>query len=147
MNQSDKNRQEFINDELRKFLIHEEIERAPVDFTGKLMELIKKEPMPVVAQNKKFRFATVPVIYCAVLTALAIITLFVPNVENDATDNSWFQTLYNLLPEMPIIELNIPLTFTIPETLKYIIIGCFGLFIFDLFLNRYFQLGSRQGNE
>ena len=142
MNQSDKNRQEFINDELRTFLIPEEIEQTPAGFTEKLMELIRKEPLPIIEQKAKFRFATVPVIYCAVLATLMIIALFIPSYGADAANSSpWLQTLYNLLPEitMPKIELDISLTFTIPETLKYIIIGCLGLFIFDLFLGRYFN--------
>jgi len=140
MNQFNKNKQEFIDDELKAFLIPEESEQAPAGFTVKIMELIKKEPLPVVEKKEKFRFATVPVIYGAVLTALIIIALLIPNTENDAVNGfSWLQTLYSFIPEIPKIEFEISLTTIIPKTLTYIMIGCLGLFIFDSVLFKYFN--------
>ena len=87
MNQSDKSKQEFNNDELRAFLISEESEKAPVDFTEKIMELIRKESLPIVNQSKWLRLSTVPVIYCALLAILMIIALFIPNSSNYAANS------------------------------------------------------------
>jgi hypothetical protein len=140
MNQSDKN-----NDKLRAFFIAEESEQAPADFTEKFMELIRKQPAPVVKQNKILGLSPVPVIYCALSAILIIIALFIPNNNADAANGfSWLPAFDNLLPEIPKIEFNIFSNIIIPEMLTYIMFGCLGLFIFDLFLFRYFQFDSNR---
>ena len=136
MKQFNKNKQEFLNDELRAFLSADEIEPAPVYFTEKLMERVKQEPAPV----KKFRLATVPVIYCSLLTILICIALLFPNHSADVAANSlsWVEKLKSYIPEMPKIEFNIFPSFAISEMLTYIVVGFFGLFVFDLILSKHF---------
>ena len=137
MKRFDKKRHEFLNDELKAFLSADELEQAPVYFTEKLMERVRQEPLPV----KRFRLATVPVIYCSLLAILIGIALLFPNHSADAAANSfsWLQSLNIYIPEIPRIELNMFSNFVMPEIVTYIVIGCFGLFIFDLILFKYFN--------
>ena len=125
-----------LNDKLRAFLSADEIEQAPVYFTEKLMERVRQEPLPV----KKFRLATVPVIYCSLLAILIGIALLFPNHSADAAANSllWVEKLKSYIPEIPRIELNMFSNFVMPEMVTYIMVGCFSLFVFDLVLSRYF---------
>ena len=140
MNQSDKSKQEFNNDELRAFLISEESEKAPVDFTEKIMELIRKESLPIVNQSKWLRLSTVPVIYCALLAILMIIALFIPNSSNYAANSfSWLPSLDNLFSAISKIEFDILSNIT----MTYIMIVCLGLFILDLILFKYFKFSSK----
>ena len=133
MNQSDNN-----NDKLREFLISAESEQTSADFTGKMMELISKEPLPIV--KKRFRFLTVPVIYCTLLAVLTIASLFIPNYGTGIIDGfPWVQLPDNLFQRIPRIEFDIFSNIRIPETMKYVMVGCMGFFIFDLILFRYFQ--------
>jgi hypothetical protein len=73
-----------------------------------------------------------------------IAALFVPNYGNGITDSfSWFHLPDNLFQEIPKIEFNIFSNIAIPETLTYIMVGCLGLFIFDLVLGRYFYRNNK----
>jgi hypothetical protein len=139
MKQSDKSKPEFYNDKLRAFFTAEEIEKPPAELTARIMELVSREPVPVA--KKQFSLAAVPIIYCTLLAALMLIALFVPNTDTEAVNPpSWLHDLGKYIPEIPEIRFDIFSNIVIPEILTYIVVACFGLFIFDLFLKRYFNI-------
>jgi hypothetical protein len=133
MNRFDKN-----NDELRAFFNAAESEQAPAGFSVKLMELVRQDPAPVAKQ--KFSLSAVPVIYCIASAILVIAALLIPTQSNEAAKSfSWLPDFNISLPEIPRIDLSLFANITIPETLTYIMISCLALFVFDLFLFRYFN--------
>jgi hypothetical protein len=133
MKRSDKNEE----DNLQYYIDTRRIEKAPEEFTAKVMTRIRFETKPFNATERTHAKSLVPFIAALTTIVLIIISLIVP--ANNAESVRGFKFLqYFKLPSMNFHFDLLP-TLNIPGWIPWLFIGFLMLIIFDLALSGLFH--------
>jgi len=133
------NREKHIEDPLRNYITPEVIEKAPDGFTSKVMTAIHQEPVPV---RKMALFSgrnLVPAVSALVVIVLILLTFLLPGSENNNLLSPAMDFLKNIRISLPEFDITSFLSFEIPATLIYVLIGILILSLLDRALNIVFH--------
>jgi len=126
-------------DPLLNYITPEVIERAPAGFTAKVMNAVHNEPVP---ERKRVLFSRknlVPAVSSSVFMLLILLTFLMPGSNNDTLLSPALDILKKITITIPEFDLNSFLSFEIPATLIYILIGLLILSLLDRALNVVFH--------
>jgi hypothetical protein len=135
MNNSDKNE----NDILGKYINPERIEKAPEEFTEKIMARIQVERAPSRMPGKIRLSVLVPVISATITVALIVLAIIFSSPSDNAVFSGIMKQFSNLNLAFPKIKMDAISGFSLPAIAVYIATGFLILTLFDTALNKLFH--------
>lgn len=129
--------QNLREDQLRDFLNPGEIEKAPDGFTGRMMNRLSVEPVPVLNRAKGRNYSLVPAISAVVTLALVVIAIIFDTGKSQSADILWSRVIKAFQPGLPAINFTLP-ELTVSNIIVYIMSLSILLLVFDLVLSGYF---------
>jgi hypothetical protein len=133
-----KTKQDYKEDPLNKYINAEDIEKAPVGFTAKVMSGIRVETSSLKASVKLRNRNIVPAISIAFTLILITAAILMPYDKNDTVAQPVTDFLKGILNHVPKIDFSV-LSFNLPATLIYISVAILMLTLFDRVLNGVFH--------
>jgi hypothetical protein len=124
------NQDEYTEDLLRRYIAPEMIEKAPDDFTSKVMMRLQTESLPASAERSR-KINPVPVISAAVTVILMGAALLLPGNETGSITHPFLNLLKNIRFSIPDINLTSVFKITFPSVMIYIFLGILVLTVFD----------------
>jgi hypothetical protein len=125
------NQEKYNEDLLRRFIKPESIEKAPEDFTNKVMSLIELEKVPSLSVTGKGVRNYVPVISIAVTILLLAAAYMIPSTDKDQLTLPVLTFITYLKSYLPEVNLSSVSDINLPSVLMYIFIGILVLTFFD----------------
>lgn len=138
------NPEKHKEDSLWNYINKEATENAPAGFTAKVMTAIHKEQVPVRKSLLFSRKNLVPAVSATVVIILILLTLLLPGNKNDVLFSSAIDALKSIKISIPEFDISSILSFEIPATLVYVMLGILILSLFDRALNTLFHRGKEQ---
>jgi hypothetical protein len=133
------NRKKNTEDPLRNFIAPEIIEKAPDGFTARVMTAIQKEKVPVRKSTWFSRRNIVPAVSASVVMVLILLTFLLPGTRNDSLLSPALDIFKRFSASIPEYDISSFLSFEIPPTLIYVLIGILILSLLDRALNVVFH--------
>ena len=113
----------YAEDLLSQYINPERIEKAPEEFTSKVMSLIETEKIPVITAEKYRKRTLVPYIFSAFIIVLTIVAFFLPGSENKTLVIPGLEFLKGIKLTMPEIDFGDIFSINLPATMLYGLIG------------------------
>jgi hypothetical protein len=129
------NREKHNEDPLSNYFNPEVIEKAPDGFTEKIMAAVHNEPVPVRKRALFSKINLVPAVSVSVVIILMLLTFLLPGSKNDSLLSPALDALKNIKISLPEFDTSSFLSFEIPATLIYVLIGILILSLLDRALN------------
>jgi hypothetical protein len=140
-------RQEYEDEQMRKYLTPELMEKAPTGFTDKVMNMVSAEASPVGISEKRSKRNPVPAISILVTLILSIAAFLVPASAYETTVPAWIKVARNFSISNPGFNLDSLLNFKLPAYLPYLFICLLFLTFFDRGLSGLFHRWKSHGSD
>jgi hypothetical protein len=135
MNNQEKN----MEDQLRKYINPERIEKAPEGFTSKVMTHIQFETIPIKQAGMLHNISLVPVISASVTILLIVAAFLIPGNKTDSLAIPMAKLIKNIRFTLPEVNFTSLFSFNLPSMLIYLFFGILTLTLFDRALNGIFH--------
>jgi hypothetical protein len=133
------NHEKYDEDLLRQYIESERIEKAPRDFTSKVMMRIQSEVIPAkVASGLKMPYR-VPVLSVLVTIVLVAAVIFIPEEKTGSLALPVLNIIKNLTLSLPQIDSTSIFKINLPGILIYVFFGILMLTVFDKALSLHFH--------
>lgn len=132
-------REKHNDDPLWNYINPEVIVKAPDGFTTKVMNAVHNEPVPV---RKRALFSgrnLIPAVSASVVMLLILLTFLLPGNKNDTVLSPAMDALKKIKISLPEFDMSSFLSFEIPVTFVYVLIGILILSLLDRALNVMFH--------
>jgi hypothetical protein len=139
MNKPEKHKEDL----LKEFIYPDRSERAPEDFTLKVMNRVQMEAIPNIQPARRER-SLIPYISIGFTLLLFAAALLIPGSKTDSFTITLVEIIRNLKISLPKIDLTSIFSFSIPSLLIYIFIGILVLLLFDRALYAIFHRQKSQ---
>lgn len=130
------NREKYMDDLLRQYIIPERSEKAPEGFTSKIMTRVQLETKVVEKAHSK---NLVPLISAIVTTSLIVAALLIPGSKTGKLTDTVMSLFRNINISVPSFDLSSLFSLSLPSVTLYIVIGIFVLTLFDKALQGIFR--------
>jgi hypothetical protein len=137
------NQGNFEEDILKQYLNPEKIEKAPENFTNRLMAGIGFETVPGLKSEKRVKKYIIPVISSVFTAALIIITFLLPESSSPKVILPGTDFIKNLDFALPDLSIGTLPSFDIPVVATYLLTGILLLGLLDFVLSGLFHRGHR----
>lgn len=125
------NQEKYTDHRLKQYVNPEMIEKAPEDFTSKVMAQIRMEPVSIISAGSSTKRNPVPYISAAVTILLLVAAFLIPGSKSDATALPVLNLINNIKSSLPAFDLSSIFRLTIPSVMIYVVIGILILSVFD----------------
>jgi hypothetical protein len=133
------NQERHREDILRQYIDPESIEKAPEEFTSKVMSRIQFQKQLPIVEHSFWRRNLVPLISSSVVILLIAVAFLLPRSESDSMSLPVLKLLNNIQSSLPEINFSYIFQPALPSILIYVITGIFVLTLFDRALYRIFH--------
>ena len=133
---------ENSRDPLKTYLLSGIEEKAPVDFTGKVMNLISLEPRPARPSVSGLKKNIIPLVSLGVAAILAGLVLIIPSSGYDVVLPGWMGVVNKLRPLQEISGIDPLREVNLPAYLPYLFLSILILTLIDRGLNTFFHRGK-----
>lgn len=131
--------QDFKKDPLSRYIIPEQIVKAPAGFTDKLMIRVRMEAGLAESLSSQKKRSIVPALAAILTTGLILIALLFPGNDPGLPVFTWLKYFDNIKILMPEFQNLAVFNITFPGMMLYITAGLLLLLALDRALSRYFQ--------
>jgi len=138
------NQNKYSDDPLSQYINSERIEKAPEEFTSKVMASIQTEAMPLKTAGSFRKISLVPVISVSVTIILILTAFFIPDNETGSSFIPVVDLIKNIKISLPEFDIKSIFRFDHPALLIYVFIGIILLTLFDIALNLLFHRRNSQ---
>jgi hypothetical protein len=125
------NQEKYNDDPLRHYINPEMIEKAPEDFTSKVMARIELEKVSSLSAPRSRKINLVPVVSITVIILLLAVVFTIPVTKDDPLTMTVINFLNNIKSWVPDVNLTGLSKISLPSVLIYILIGILVLTFFD----------------
>jgi len=129
-------------DLLRNYIDTERAEKAPEDFTSRVMSGIRLENEKYGLKKGILARNIVPAVSGIVTVSLIILASVLPG--NSGEPLPLIRFIQNINIQIPKIDLDLISTFELPEWIPYVFIGVFFLGLFDMGISGLFHRAGKQ---
>lgn len=126
-------------DLLKQYINSERIEKAPEEFTSKVMTRIQIETAPLKPAGWLRKINVVPLISVLVTILLLGAAILIPGSKSGSSMLPVADLLKNIKISLPEIDLTSIFRFNLPGIIMYLFIGILLLTLFDRALNMFFR--------
>ena len=133
------NMERYNEDPLRKYINPEKIEKAPVEFTSKVMQAVQKETTTALSARKLRKRSLIPVISVSVTLILILAAILIPVNESNSIGLPVLSHLNSVKITLPEIDFSFLFRSKLPSTVIYVFAGILTLSFFDRALDIFFH--------
>jgi hypothetical protein len=125
------NQEKYQDDLLKQYINPDGTEKAPDEFTSRVMVRIQMEALPSAIVTQSAKRNLVPAVSIAVTILLMVAALLIPGGKSDPLSLPLLNLLKNVRSSIPSVDLSSLFKLSFPTVMMYVFVGILVLSFFD----------------